>query len=168
VGLKARAVLKNKNMKNGFTLIEFLIVIAIMLFMSAVGLAMFSNLHGSTQLNENVLQIIQTLKIARERSVASYNNSAHGVFLTITNPYKYVLYQGNSYVTRNASFDRGVIFDAALSLNTSDIVLTGGNIDINFSQSSGQPNNTGTIIVTHNSATSRLIKINSIGLVEEN
>ena len=155
-------------MKNGFTLIEFLIVISIMLILAVVGLAMFSNLHSSTQLNENVLQIIQTLKITRERSVANFNNSAHGVFLTTASPYKYILYQGSSYVVRNAGLDREVILDKALSLSTSDLVLTEGNIDINFSQSLGQPNNTGTIIVTHNSATSRLIKINSIGLVEEN
>ena len=81
--------------------------------------------------------------------------------------YKYILYQGGSYAARNPSFDREVILDKALSLSTSDLALTGGNIDINFSQSLGQPDNTGTIIVAHNSATSRLIKINSIGLIEE-
>lgn len=159
---------RNKNMKKGFTLIEFLIVISIMLILALVALSMFDRLYSSTQLNENALQIIQTLRIARERSIAGYNNSAHGVFLTLTNPYKYVIYQGNSYATRNSSFDREVFLDQTLSFSASDLVLTGGEIDINFFQSSGIPNNIGTIIITQNSIASRLIKINSIGLIEEN
>ncbi len=154
-------------MKNGFTLIEFLIVISIILVSAAVGLTVFSNLYSSVQIDEATTQIIQTLRTARERGVASYNSSAHGACFILTKPYKYILYQGSSYADRNIIFDREVILSQALSLKTTGLIASSSYVDINFSQNLGLPNNIGTITIYYNSDNSRLVEINSAGLVQE-
>ncbi|MCX6796618.1 MAG: prepilin-type N-terminal cleavage/methylation domain-containing protein [Candidatus Falkowbacteria bacterium] len=157
-------------MKNGFTLIEMLVVVGIGVMMAVVSISLYGNLQISAQLNENTAQIIQTLRIARERSIAGYNNRAHGVYLVI-NPSgsdRYILYQGINYNTRAADFDQVQVLDSALSLGVSDFKMSGSDVDINFSPSSGWPSATGTIILTHSSQGSRSIKINNLGIVEQN
>lgn len=146
-------------MKNGFTLIEVLIVIGIIIILSAATLPLYSNLQISSQLNDGNLLIIQTLRTAREKSLVGYNDSSHGVkFLSNS----FILYQGSSYATRNSFYDRITELSPVLSISTT---LT--NDEINFSKGLGEPNNIGTIILSHNSGGEREIFINSLGKIEE-
>lgn len=158
-------------MNKGFTLVELLIVVAIIASLILVSLNMYGNLQASTQLNENTSQLVQVIRTAREQSLAGWNNNQHGVFILLATSTadQYTLYQGASYATRTASFDRTTIMDNALNLSATGFVLTSGNIDINFSQGTGLPSATGTIIISQNfSNSSRSININNIGLVEGN
>ncbi len=146
-------------MKNGFTLIEVLIVIGIIIILSATTLPLYSNLQISSQLNDGNLLIIQTLRTAREKSLVGYNDSSYGVkFLSNS----FILYQGSSYATRNSFYDRITELSPVLSISTT---LT--NDEINFSKGLGEPNNIGTIILSHNSGGEREIFINSLGKIEE-
>ena len=151
-----RAILEDKF---GFTLIEVLIVTAITLILVVAAAPIFGNLQVSSQLNEHTSLIIQAIRIARERSVARLENSAHGVFFTSST---YTVYQGSSYATRNSSYDRDSTLDSALSLTTT---LPGN--DVNFSKGLGVPNNTGTINLSHDVQGAKTITINSFGAVEE-
>jgi len=151
-----RAISKDKK---GFTLIEILIVTAITLILVVAAAPIFGNLQVSSQLNEHSSLIIQAIRIARERSVARLENSAHGVFFTSTT---YTVYQGSSYATRNSSYDRGSTLDSALSLTTT---LSGN--DVNFSKGLGAPNNTGTINLNHDVQGAKTITITLFGAVEE-
>ena len=149
--------------RQAFTLIELLIVIGIMLILAAVVAPIYGNLQVSGQLNENTSQIIQTLRIARERSIARLNNASHGVYFQAD---RYTLHQGTSYVLRESEYDREVILDDALGLSWS-LTGTGEEDDINFSKGLGVPNKTGTITLTHDVSGTRQIIINSFGMVEE-
>ena len=151
----------------GFTLIELLIVITITLILFVATVPIYGNLQVSSQLNENSSQIVQTLRVARGRSVARVNNDQHGVYFAIDvlgSQDKYVLYQGSNYSSRDSSYDREIILDQVLNLS-----LPGGEneYEINFSKGLGVPNNTGTITLTHDIQGDRQIIINKFGMVEE-
>lgn len=141
----------------GFTLIEILIVIGITIALTAVVVPIYGNLQVKSQLNENSSQIIQTLRTARQRSVARFNNEQHGVKL-LTNGY--ILYQD----LVDSDYDREVILDESMSLSWN---LSGGADSINFSKGLGLPDVTGTVTLTNEISGSRSIIINSFGLVEE-
>ena len=145
--------------KRGFTLIELLIVIGVTLILVVAALPMYGSLQVSAQLNENSSLIIQTLRIARERSVAGFNNEEHGVYFTSG---AYTLYQGPSYAARDSSYDRTTTLPSALSVSTT---FAGG--EVNFSKGLGVPNNTGTVTLTHDVKGAKAITINSFGKVED-
>lgn len=153
----------------GFTVIEFLIVIAISIVLAAAAAPLYGNLQISAQLNENSSQIIQSIRTARERSLSGFNNQQHGVFFDINvGVDSYTLYQGASYETRQQSYDRQIIIDELISFSSSDFIMTGSDIDINFSKGLGVVDNTGILTLTHSINGSRSIVLNSMGKVEEN
>lgn len=147
----------------GVTLIELLLVIAIVLVVVGGGAPVVGRWQQSQQLNDTVVQMGQWLKTARERSLAGLNDATHGVYLEINDPGadRVILYQGASFVTRNSAYDRAVTLDVALSLSST---LAGN--EVNFVRVTGKPNATGTITVSHSVSDSRTITINSSGLVD--
>ncbi|MFH1089112.1 MAG: prepilin-type N-terminal cleavage/methylation domain-containing protein [Candidatus Uhrbacteria bacterium] len=143
----------------GFTLIELLVVISLVTIMAGVAMAAFGNLQTSTQLNETSTQIVQTLRMAREQSIAGLNNAAHGIKF---NPTAYVLYQGDSYATRDLAYDRVYKLDSALTITTT---LT--NNEIFFSKGVGVPSAGGLITISHSVNGFKRISINTQGIIEE-
>ncbi len=147
-------------MNKGFTLIELLIVIAITLAIAASAAPIYSNIGVSSQLNEANSEIIQVLRIARQRSVSGLNNSSHGVkFVTSS----YTLYQGLSFSSRDSSYDRTEVLSDALTISTDF-----ADDDINFSKRLGVPNSTGTIDLEHSVTGTRSIIVRDFGSVEKN
>lgn len=154
----------------GFTLIELLIVIGITVILAAASIPIYGHLQVAGQLDENTSQMIQAVRTARERSSSRLNNASHGVYFEINagSKDKYILYQGSSYATRSASYDREVILDDVLSLSTTDFILTGGkDVDINFSKGLAVPDNVGTMTITHNVDGARQFSVNSMGKIEQ-
>ncbi len=156
---------KGRRRRTGFTIVELLIVIGIIAVLAAAASPIYGNLQISAQLNENISQIIQTTRIAREYSVARLNNASHGVYFEINAGAddRFILYQGDSYAARDADYDRAVSLDSALSLSAA----IAGN-EVNFSKGLGLPNATGTVAVTHDTKGSRIMLVNDFGMAEEN
>lgn len=150
---------------NGFTLIELLLVVALTLVLVTATIPLYGNLHVSAQLNENVSQIVQTVRTARARSVGRFNDSPHGVYFEINGggDDRFVLYQGASYGARDPAYDRVITLDSALSLSTT---LAGD--EINFSRGLGVPTTTGAVVITHEVSGTGSLTINSLGVVEAN
>ena len=143
----------------GFTLPELLIVIGIIVILAAAAVPIYGNLQVSSQLNESTSLIIQTLRTAQQNSQARVNNAGHGVWFAADS---YTLYQGSSYIGRDTDYDRQQAVDSSIIIATT---LPGG--EINFSKSLGEPDNTGTITLTHDTGGERVININSLGAIEE-
>jgi prepilin-type N-terminal cleavage/methylation domain-containing protein len=152
-------------LKAGFTLVELLVGITLMLILASVATPIYGNMQVSAQINDNTAQIIQTIRIARARSIARQNGAAHGVYFEINagDHDRYILYQGASYALRTAELDRSTELDDALSLATT---LTGS--EVNFSRGFGVPDNSGTVTLTHDVQDVRTIDINGAGKIEEN
>ncbi|MEK7625417.1 MAG: prepilin-type N-terminal cleavage/methylation domain-containing protein [Patescibacteria group bacterium] len=155
--------------RGGFTIIELLVVIGISVILAAAATPLYGSLQISAQLNDNTALIIQSLRTARELSVAGYNFSPHGVYFdnNVGGRSGYTLYQGNSYATRLTGFDKETIFDEALITSSTNLNRIGADIDINFSRGTGVPSNTGTLRLIHSVNEGRAISINSIGKIEE-
>lgn len=145
--------------KNGFTLVEMLVVVGLVAVLTVISLPIYTNLQVSTQLNETAAQLTQSVRVARERSLVRYNNSSHGVKFESD---RYIIYQGESFATRQIGFDREIMLAAPISLSPNFI-----SSEVNFTKSFGLPSATGTIIVTHNVNGSRNIIINELGLALE-
>ena len=75
--------LPNNTIGTGFTLIELLMAIAIILTLAAMAASLTVTFQVSSTLNETTAQTIQTLRVARELSIAGSNNKSYGVFLII-------------------------------------------------------------------------------------
>lgn len=152
------------NDKKGFTLVEVLIVISVSLILAASAVPIIGNLQGSAQLNDNTSDIIQTLRIARERSISRLNNENHGVFFEINaGADSYILYQGGSYDTRDTDYDVETTLPDSITMTTT---ITGD--EINFSKGLGVPDETGIIDLISDTGGTRSVSSNSIGLIEEN
>jgi prepilin-type N-terminal cleavage/methylation domain-containing protein len=151
---------RNREISSGFTLIESLVVIALILVFAAASSPLYGNLYASSQLNEAALQIVQTLRTARERSVSGFGNAGHGVYFERNEPGDdaYVLYRGTSFAGRDPAFDVATTLDSPLSLS--------GTMDIHFTQGIGAPSVMGTITVTHTVFGQRVIRVGGFGLVE--
>jgi prepilin-type N-terminal cleavage/methylation domain-containing protein len=146
-------------MQKGFTIVELLIVISIILLLAMASFPIYGNLQASSQLDENTSVLIQTLRTARVNSIARVNNSHYGVKLF--NNY-YVLYQGSTYESRDSSFDRRIDLGSVLRLS-----WTLSSDDINFSAGNGTPDKIGTIILIHEITGNKVISINTAGMIEE-
>ena len=143
-----------------FTIVELLIVIGITTLLAATTLPIYHNFQLSSQLNENTVLLMQTIRTARQNSISRVNNSAHGVKFQLNS---YVLYQGSSYASRNINYDREVELDDVLKFSLN----LGGPDEISFSEGLGLPDSTGTVTLTHGTFGNRTVNINSIGKIEE-
>lgn len=145
----------------GFTLVEVIVVLFITAGVLVVMTPIYGNLVLSSQLNENASQIIQVIRLARERSAARFYNGGYGVYLQ---PDWYVLYKGPSYALRDSAFDREIFLDNGFGLSWN---LSGAALDeINFSKGLGLPGSTGIIVLSHEGGLRRVV-INEFGLIEE-
>ena len=150
-------------MTNGFTILEVLIVIGIMLVVGGAILPISGNFAVSSQLDDSLISVSNTVRTARERSLSGLNNSAHGVYFeeNINLQDRIILYQGASYASRDQLYDQIRTFDDSMDMESS----ISGN-DLNFSKGLGVPNSTGTITITHDVNGARNVTINRFGVVE--
>ena len=148
----------------GITFLELLVVITIIIVLAAAATPIYTNFQPQSQLNESTAQILQQIRTGVEFSKARYNNEAHGLYLEI-NPGddRVILYQGDSYATRDSAYDRIITLDPPITLSSS---LTGN--EVNFTKGNGYPDNTGTIVVTHSVAGTRSISINEYAIADAN
>lgn len=156
---------EDKQKNSGFTLIETMIVVSITIIIAAVVFPLYGGFQTSGQINDASSQIAQNLKIAKQKSVAGFNDSRHGVYFysdPVDNDY-YVLYQGNTYPTRVSEYDIVITLEETITVST-DIV---GN-DISFYKGSGSPSTEGTITLNGDAGKVKSITVNNLGYINEN
>lgn len=110
----------------GFTLVEVVIVMAIMLIVFFASLPIYQSLISYSQLSIAKKELIQTLNISKYKAIYSYNNSKHGVYVSGT---EYIYYQGEDYLTRNQLQD--------ITYEFPENVEVGINSDVNFEKNTG-------------------------------
>lgn len=150
--------------QKGFTFIELLIVIGLTVILASATIPVYGQLQNSSQFNSAISETAQALRLAREYSLAGRNNSSFGVYFEV-NEYgsdKCVLYQGDSYLTRDESYDIELVFEKTVNITTTLI-----DNEVNFSKGSGRPSNTGGIKFTANNGTERTIQIYDLGAVTQ-
>ena len=92
--------------KTGFTLVEILVVIGIIALLSALTFPLFRNFQKQTDLIDSAEKIVSALRLAQYKTLASDQDDQWGVFFsTSTSLNQYVLFKGQNYQSRDASFD---------------------------------------------------------------
>jgi len=141
-------------MKNGFTLLEILLVVAIIIFLAAITFPLGFDFYKRQQLQTHSQQILQTLRRVQLKAMAVELESSFGVYLTNDN---YILFKGDSYANRDSQYDE--IFDLPQIITIQDPPK-----EVVFSKFEGKPNWTGGIILNSNGLT-QTININEMGRI---
>lgn len=137
----------------GFTLIELIIVVAIISMLgSFVSFAIISFL-GQNNLKNTTEQLASTLKTAQQQSMAGKNNSSWGVRISSGN---IILFSGSSYASRNPAFDVTYTVPPTISIPSTDIV---------FEKITGNTNSSYILAITGQNDSSTVI-VNQLGTVD--
>ena len=140
--------------RSGFTLIELILVLAIMLTISVMALAFYSRFLLQNAVSNSSDQLAGSLRKAQIYSMVGKQNSAWSVNFsssTIT------VYKGTAFATRDASFDE------KFSVNSN--VSVSGITDINFTRLTGVPAPSTSSITISSGTNSDIINVNSQGVV---
>lgn len=127
--------LKIKNSSSGFTLIEILVVIAILVIVSAVGFFAFTSYKGSKNVELTMDELAAVIRDIQKRSITQQDGKQWGIRFSnsTSTTHAYEVFSGASYSTstveRTYSLKRNVEFT-----NPSD----GSSIDAIFSAIGGE------------------------------
>ena len=127
----------------GFTLIEILIVIGILLILIIIAFPIFRFFGAERDLDNSTEEIISTLRFAQSQTLASEGADQWGIYFSTSSvPHKYILFQGENYASRVTSSDK--TYTLPESVEIYDINLITGESEVIFNRligSTGQPGN---------------------------
>ena len=142
-------------MRNGFTLLEVLLSIALIAILVGLSLPVYYTLFSKNDLDVAKNQVAQSLGRAIFLSSASDGDTTWGVKILSGSV---VIFKGTNYSTgRNSSYDE--TYPIASSITPSGLT------EIVFGKMTGLPQTTGNIILTSTNGEIRTITINSKGTV---
>lgn len=121
----------------GFTIIEVLIVVALLTVIFGFTLGVGSNFYNSQVLIGERDSVISLLRNARTRAMNNVNQLSHGVYI---NANQYVAFDGESYASRNQNYD-------AVFPRSPSVTITGPS-EVVFGAMEGSSNVSGTIIIS--------------------
>jgi len=135
----------------GFSLVEVIIVVAILTLLLSISDSIYSNVRASTNLKIAGDSIVQALRSTKTNASIGKNDSKWGV-KTLVN--KIVIFKGVDYTSRDIAYDQ--------IINLPNGVVASGLDEFIFEKVTGNTINTGDIIIT-NSSGSKNIGINGKG-----
>lgn len=147
--------------ERGFTFVELLITVSILLIVLVLSLLAIGTFRQSSDLETESQNILNTLRLAQSRTVASENATRYGVHFELGS---FTLFTGSSYSPTSTSNDVNTL---PLSLEISSWNLTGGGSDVVFDRVTGATSQDGTITlrVKGDVSRSRIIKADPSGEV---
>ena len=99
--------MKNFINNTGFTIVELIIVIAILTIFAAIPIADFVLMQKRTTLDNGAQEFIGVVRSAQNKTLAAESASQYGVYLdTLVSPHKYILFKGASYASRDPASDQ--------------------------------------------------------------
>ena len=143
--------------EQGLTLIEVLVVISILLIILGISIQSFRYLQGEEVLSDSTEKIINILRLAQSKTLASEEDSKYGVhFDDTTDPNEYILFRTIppffDYASRDVSSDE--VHQISKSVEIYDIDLVGGQ-DVVFSRLTGETANSGKVSLSLKSDNSK-------------
>lgn len=123
-------------MKKGFTLLELLMVVSILVLLGTASLASFVNSRNIRDLTTFGQNVVSILKLAQSRALAGENNSQWGVRLESG---RFILFQGVTY----AGAANTQIYVLPSHIQIWNIALAGGGQDVIFKKLTGRTDQSG-------------------------
>lgn len=143
----------------GFTLIEFMIVVSLIIMFASLTLPVGFNFYQESTLREQAKNLQNSLRKAQTMAMTGREDSSAGVKI-IPREQKYIIFEGESYETRRQEADIIIPFPIGLSVRGADEIV--------FQKSTGLPifpEEERLIIITFG-VSSQKITINSQGKIE--
>ncbi len=128
--------------KSGLTLVEILIVIAVLAILTAVVAVPFSSFREAQAVNSSAALLVSFLKDARSAAVSSKGSSQYGVHFETA---RAVSFKGVAW-SEPSPDNREIPLDSTVSISL--ISLAGGGSDVLFEQLTGETSQYGTIEVS--------------------
>lgn len=153
--------IKNK----GITLLEVLIIIAIVGIVSSIAFVNLSQFHNEQALKNTTIDIVSLLNKARQKTLSSINSTNYSVHFD-TN--KAVLFTGSIYSSINTTNEINNFSSAVIIPTVGGLNIGGGN-DVTFERLTGDTIG-GTIIVRLSSDVTKqkIITIYKTGVISSN
>jgi type II secretory pathway pseudopilin PulG len=130
-------------MKNGFTLLESLVIIGILIILTGMAVPALRFFQKESDLNNSAEEIINTLRLAQNKTLASEGASQWGVyFSTSTTPHQFTLFKGTSFASRDPVFDEVHKLPELIKISEIDLA---GSREIVFEQVTGITNQFGSV-----------------------
>jgi len=127
----------------GFTLIELLVIVGISLILILLAFPNFRFFGKESDLANSAQEIVNTLRLAQNKTLASEKASQWGVyFKTSTQPHQYTLFEGSSFASRVTSSDE--VHQLPKSIEIYEIDLWGGS-EVVFERVTGYASSTSQI-----------------------
>ena len=158
---------KSFKLLTGFTLVELLVVVALILILIGISAGAFLFFGRESDLNNSAQEITNALKLAQSKTLASEYSSQWGVyFATSTIPHQYTLFRGSSYSARATSSDE--VHKLPISTEIKEINLTSGR-EVVFNKLTGAANQSGkiTLRLKDNPSKSREIFVQNSGRITQ-
>jgi prepilin-type N-terminal cleavage/methylation domain-containing protein len=132
--------------KGGFTLMEILVVMGILVVVFLLSISVLSSLYKKTELDTAKDNIIALMKAAKNKTLASEQSAKYGIYFdTATDPDRYIFFQGLNYASRNIAFDE--IYELPKTVEILSMSLGGSNDEIVFDRLDGNTGNYGNIVI---------------------
>jgi len=129
-------------MVKSFTLIELLVIIGTMIILMALATPAFRIFQKESDLNDSAEEIINILRLAQNKTLASERASQWGIYFDdTTTPHQYTLFKGNNYAARDSNFDE--VHKLPKTIEIYEINL--GGKEVVFNRVSGETNQSGNI-----------------------
>jgi len=151
-----------------FTLIELLIVIAILGILIVASASVFVFFQKRSQLNNDTEKIINILRLAQSKTLACEDLSRYGVYFDANaSPQQYILFKGDNFAGRDLNFDK--TYNLSSEVEFYDIDLSGGS-EVVFEKITGAANNPGSIPIRliEDSAKTRTVYVEKSGYISLN
>jgi len=128
----------------GLTIIELLTVVAILIILTSISISLFRIFQKESGLTNTAEEIINMLRFAQNKTLASQESSQWGVyFLTSSSPQEYILFKGGDYTSRDPAYDQ--VHKIPEKIEIYEVNLTGGGSEIVFERISGDTNYSGNV-----------------------
>lgn len=144
--------------KKGITIIELLIVVAILAIIIGVTLPSFQSMRENQIFKTTLSEVMSTINKARGESMSSVNSLEYGVHFESD---QVVIFSGTVY--SDVASDN-VITEIISPASISSISISGGGADLYFDRLTGAPNHTAEITVS-TPTLSDVIVISGTGIV---
>lgn len=116
----------SKKRISAFTIIELVVIIGVLAVLTLIAVPSFRYFQKRSDLKNSTEEIINILRLAQNRTLASEEASQYGVYFDQSSvPPQYILFKGTSFISRDISYDRA--YKLPLSVEWNEVNLSGGN-----------------------------------------